>query len=319
MRIVMKNRPGRITTKSQSGFALLMVLFLTTVVLLGAMAAAPYVRTEAQREKEQEMIWRGKQYVRGVKLYYRKMGRFPTSIDDLTKPKLGSLRFMRQAYKDPMNKADGSWRFIYVGPAGQLIGSLKPPQTFQMPGVGAGQFGTPAGAPAQQTTSFGASGFGQSPPAQTGPQQGQQGAANQAGTANAGQPGTQTATSNTTATDDAANANPSGLLSDSPVLGGQIIGVGSKINKRSVIIYEKAKNYHLFEFIWDPSKDTTIAGQAPLQTGTGLGQNIGTNPSSFGQQPGATNPNPGQPGTAAPGTASPGPPLDSAPGPPSQP
>src|ERR1700686_2554945 len=145
MSIVMKNRPGRITTKSQSGFALLMVLFLTTVVLLGAMAAAPYVRTEAQREKEQEMIWRGKQYVRGVKLYYRKMGRFPTSIDDLTKPKLGSLRFMRQAYKDPMNGEDGSWRLIYVGPAGQLIGSLKPPQTLQLPGSGQG-LGTAASA-----------------------------------------------------------------------------------------------------------------------------------------------------------------------------
>ena len=47
------------------------------------------------------MIWRGRQYVRGIKLYYRKTGRFPTSMDDLTKPKLGSLRFMRQAYKDP--------------------------------------------------------------------------------------------------------------------------------------------------------------------------------------------------------------------------
>jgi hypothetical protein len=272
----MKNLPRKISPKSQRGFALLMVLFLTTVVLLGAMVAAPYVRTEAQREKEQEMIWRGKQYVRGVKLYYRKMGRFPTSVDDLTKPKLGSLRFMRQAYKDPMNKADGTWRFIYVGPAGQLIGSLKPPQTFQMPGVGAGQFGTPAGAPAQQTTSFGASGFGQSPPAQTGPQQGQQGAANQAGTANAGQPGTQTAPSNTAATDDAANANPSGLLSDSPVLGGQIIGVGSKINKRSVIIYEKAKNYRLFEFVWNPSKD--MANALNQQIGTPNQKPLGTAP-----------------------------------------
>ncbi|MCU1243334.1 MAG: hypothetical protein JWO71_4060 [Candidatus Acidoferrum typicum] len=262
-----------------------MVLFLTTLVLLGAMAAAPYVRTEAQREKEQEMIWRGKQYVRGVKLYYRKMGRFPTSVDDLTKPKVGSLRFMRQAYKDPMNKGDGSWRFIYVGPAGQLIGSLKPQQTLQMPGVGAGQFGTPAGAPAQQTTSFGASGFGQSPPAQTGPQQGPQGAANQAGTANAGQPGTQPPTGNAPGTDDVANANPSGLLSDSPVLGGNIIGVGSKINKRSVIIYEKAKNYRLFEFVWNPSKDMANAlnqqiaapnqnpqGAPQGQTGFGFGQ-----------------------------------------------
>src|SRR5260370_35261309 len=82
------------------------------------------------------MIWRGKQYTRGVKLYYRKMGRFPTSLDDLTKPKLGSLRFMRQAYKDPMNKEDGSWRFIYVGPPGQLIGSLTPRQNLQFPQPG---------------------------------------------------------------------------------------------------------------------------------------------------------------------------------------
>src|ERR1700674_5118883 len=150
--------------RSERGYALLVVIFLVTVLLLSTMVVVPNILTEGQREKEKEMIWRGNQYARGVKLHFRKTGRFPTSVDDLTKPKLGSLRFMRQAYKDPMNKADGSWRFIYVGPAGQLIGSLKPPQTFQMPGVGAGQFGTPAGAPAQQTTSFGASGFGQSPP-----------------------------------------------------------------------------------------------------------------------------------------------------------
>src|SRR5258708_786742 len=138
MSVDMRNRHRGTAIKSQNGFPLLMVMLLTTVVLLGAMAAAPYIRTERQREKEEEMIWRGKQYVRGIKLYYRKMGRFPTSMDDLIKPKLGSLRFMRQAYKDPMNTADGSWRFIYVGPAGQLIGSLKPQQTIQMPGSGAG-------------------------------------------------------------------------------------------------------------------------------------------------------------------------------------
>ena len=43
-----------------------------------------------------------------------------------------------------MNKEDGSWRFIYVGPAGQLIGSLKPPQNLQFPRVGG--IGTPANA-----------------------------------------------------------------------------------------------------------------------------------------------------------------------------
>ena len=109
-----------------------MVIFMTTMLLILATMVAPNIKTEGQREKEKEMIWRGKQYARGIKLYYRKLGRFPTSVDDLTKPKVGSLRFMRQAYKDPMNAQDGSWRLIYVGPAGQLIGSLKPqPQNLQ--------------------------------------------------------------------------------------------------------------------------------------------------------------------------------------------
>jgi hypothetical protein len=307
----MKSRLKRITTKSQSGFAFLMVLFLTTLVLLGAMAAAPYIRTEVQREKEQEMIWRGKQYVRGVKLYYRKMGRFPTSVDDLTKPKLGSLRFMRQAYKDPMNKGDGSWRFIYVGPSGQLIGSLKPQQTFQMPGVGAGQLGAPGGANAQPTTSFGASGFGQSPSAgQPGFPQNQQAGANQNGATNPGQPVAQPATGNATGTEDAANANGSGLLSDSPVIGGNIIGVGSKINKRSVIIYDKAKNYRMFEFVWNPSKDMANAlnqqigapnqnqqGAPQGQTGFGAGQqqNNQQNNAPANQQPNSDMPLPTPP------------------------
>src|ERR1700719_4752816 len=149
----MRNRRLRITRGSQSGFALMMVMFMATVLLISVMVAAPYIRTERQREKEEEMIWRGKQYVRGIKLYYRKRGRFPTSVDDLTKPKLGSIRFMRQAYKDPMNKEDGSWRLIYVGPAGQLIGSLNPSlSNVQMPTAPA----QPGGAPANTPTTIGA-------------------------------------------------------------------------------------------------------------------------------------------------------------------
>src|SRR6266705_567955 len=128
----------------ERGYGLLLVIFLVTLLLVSTMVIAPNILTEGQREKEKEMIWRGKQYTRGVKLYYRKMGRFPTSLDDLTKPKVGSLRFMRQAYKDPMNKEDGTWRLIYVGAAGQLIGSLKPRQNLQLPQ--AGGIGTPANA-----------------------------------------------------------------------------------------------------------------------------------------------------------------------------
>jgi hypothetical protein len=251
----------------------LLVVFLTTLVLVSAMAISPSVLTNGKREKEEEMIWRGKQYVRGVKLYYRKMGRFPTSLDDLTKPQVGSLRFMRQAYKDPMNKQDGTWRLIYVGPAGQLVGSLKPQQNnLQLPGVQG--MGTPAAALG--------SGFGT--------QQGVGGTSAAAGATQVSQqpggaPGTTTTTGAASTTDQAngtANgqndpmANPpadSGFSSS--IIGGNIIGVGSKVNEHSLRVYEKAKNYRLFEFIWDPTKDAMAGGQPGMQTGTGLGTPIG--------------------------------------------
>ena len=286
--------------RGEEGYALLLVVFLTTLMLLATIVAAPSVRTERKREQEEEMIWRGKQYVRAIKLFYRKNGRFPTSLDDLTKPKTGSLRYLRQAYKDPMNKEDGSWRFIYVGPAGQLIGSLKPPQTLQQ---GAGQPGTPAAALAGQGTtsqsafgssqssfgssqsSFGSSqsSFGSSQSA-FGPQSGP-GATGTTGTAQ----GNPSAPGNS---DSLSNPTSLAPTDTSSIIGGNIIGIGSKIDRKSVIVYEKATNYHLFEFIWDPSKDVMGIGGAtgtqvgtPVPPGQGFGQGFGQPIQNPGSQP----------------------------------
>src|SRR5579863_7173735 len=85
------------------------------------------------------MVWRGEQYERAIGLYYKKFGKYPTKVEDLTRQTNG-VRFLRQAYTDPMNKDDGSWRFIYVGPNGQLIGSLHQTNLLQTavsaPGLG---------------------------------------------------------------------------------------------------------------------------------------------------------------------------------------
>jgi len=280
---------------NEGGYALLLVVFLTTLLLLATIVAAPSVRTERQREKEQEMIWRGKQYVRAIKLYYRKNGRFPTSLDDLIKPKMGSLRFLRQAYKDPMNKEDGSWRLIFVGPAGQLIGSMKPPQTLQTQGAagaGGSQLGTPA------ASAFGM--FGSTLGGNGNPQQGTFGS--QVGGAAPGATGTAQPGTGTGTTDSGAAANPDAPapVDTSSFVGGNIIGIGSKAKQNSIVIYEKATNYHLFEFIWDPSKDTMAIGGTGTQVGTptgpgqppgqgfgqGFGQGLGgQGPGTFGAQP----------------------------------
>ena len=271
----------RTAPRAQRGYGLLMVMFFVAVLMIAAAASVPNLVTEGKREKEQEMIWRGNQYVRAIKLYYRKTGRFPAELDDLYKPKIGSIRFLRQPYKDPMNKEDGSWRLIYVGPAGQLVGSLKPRSNLQLPAQGA-----PGGAVGAGPGT--AAGTGSTPPGTPTAAAGGTGA----GQTGASASGTGTPTGGTASGQgDASSATgdqlPPGNVDSPTVFGGKIIGVGSKIDRRSVIFYDKAKNYRLFEFIWDPSKDTGGANQ-PLLSGPGRpGQ-----PAQPGQAPANPNPNP---------------------------
>src|SRR5262249_35199400 len=158
---------------------------------------------------------------------------------------------MRQAYKDPMNSKDGEWRLIYVGPAGQLIGSLKPQRALQLSGLGGFQnvaapnlgavpslpggqqpFGQGLGQPFCQTSNqiggnsrvgnFGSNNFGATPG-------GTSNAQNQLGGASADTslPG---GLGDAALPDDAANEE---LLNSEPktIMGGNIIGVGSKIKQ----------------------------------------------------------------------------------------
>jgi hypothetical protein len=129
------------------------------------------------------------------------------------------------------------------------------------------------------------------------PQSGSQNGAAQAGSEANGTPADPPAATETAAPTPAPTDIPS-------IIGGNIIGVGSKINRRSVIVYEKAKNYRLFEFVWDPSKDTIgIGGQsgtqvgAPSAPGQGIAAPFGqpqTNPFNTQPMPQA-NPNPAPP------------------------
>lgn len=222
----------------QRGSALLIVVFFAAVMIISAGVAMPNLLTQGQREREEEMIWRGKQYARAVKLFYRKNGRFPQSMDELTKPQL-NVRFLRRAYEEPMNKEDGSWRLIYVGANGQLIGSTTRPNVLMnIPQRPAGGASGPAGATGSTvaTGSTGATGAGSSP----GPGQ----------------------------------AVP-GTLGSGPIIGGNIIGVGSKVTKASIKVYNGQQIYRDWEFLWDPTQDAMQQGQpGGPQPGTPAGAGV---------------------------------------------
>ena len=130
---------------AEEGSALLIVLVLAAMVAIALYMEIPDVFFEAQRQKEQMAIDRGGEYVNAIKLFRRKVGRFPNSIKELEDT--NRMRFIRHAYTDPLTgKAD--WRLIHMGPGGQLIDSkVNPGGIPGMPTLNAGANGQAGGVP----------------------------------------------------------------------------------------------------------------------------------------------------------------------------
>ncbi len=117
---------------------LLVAMALMSLMLSVAM---PTWRTLIQREKEEELIWRGQQYDRAIQLY-RKKNAAPGAP---SAEKLVEGRFLRKKYKDPITGSD----FEFVGvsappsapgvqqPGGvqqQRPGGVEQPGVAQQPG-----------------------------------------------------------------------------------------------------------------------------------------------------------------------------------------
>ncbi len=112
--------------RSEGGYTLVALLGMMTVLALFAMAVAPSLQQQAQREREQEAIFRGEQVANAIRAYYRyRTGTIravgdqalPRSMDDLLQgiPVPGgskSRQILRpSAARDPLT-ADGEWRFV---------------------------------------------------------------------------------------------------------------------------------------------------------------------------------------------------------------
>jgi len=92
---------------NRAGYSLVILMMAAFVLAVGLLVAIPVWETQVRREKEEELIFRGRQYVEAVRLYLAKNpATIPKSLDDLVKG-----RFLRRLYKDPMTK-DGKWNLI---------------------------------------------------------------------------------------------------------------------------------------------------------------------------------------------------------------
>lgn len=105
--------------QGESGYNLVVLVIIITVMNIMVAAALPLWSSVIQRDKEEELIFRGLQYAEAIRVFQNKQSRLPVRLEELIEVE---PRTIRQLWKDPMTE-DGKWQLIFQNMQG---GPLTP-------------------------------------------------------------------------------------------------------------------------------------------------------------------------------------------------
>jgi type II secretory pathway pseudopilin PulG len=247
--------------------ALLVALGIMAVMMTVAM---PVWKQAAQREREEELVFRGQQYVHAITMFSRKYANaFPPNLDVLVEQK-----FLRKKYKDPITSQDfqpiPAGQQGTPGLSGPQSGPLAGPQSGRQTGRQSDASPSPQSGREQGGQRQGAGGGRDSAPAPT-PVRG-------TGPAVGGRGGTMTTG------------------------GAGIIGVVSKSKDKSIRLYNGRNRYNEWAFVYTAQMQTP-GGGAP---GAGAPGQRGQQPGPPGRQGGPGTFSPVGPRGQPPGRGGPG-------------
>ena len=221
---------------SQRGYAMAALLIAMSIMAVMMTVAMPVWKHQAQREREEELVFRGLQYVHAIALFQRKYANaYPPNVDVLVEQ-----RFLRKKFKDPVTGDDFA---LLPGGAGAATPGQQPNQGGPAP---AGR-----GTPSQGTT------VSRQPPQPQASGGGQRGGAGGAGgRGSAGGTG---------------SAGAGALRGVSPIgtpgsAGGTTAGVGgvaSKSKDQSIRLYNGRGHYNEWAFVYQPQVQQAGQGGAP--------------------------------------------------------
>jgi type II secretory pathway pseudopilin PulG len=304
-------------------------MFLLALLVLWLSVAVPRMSKEIQRDREVETMNRGKQYIRGIRMYYRKFHAYPPNVDALVKT--NEIRFLRKKYIDPMTGKD-DWKPIMFGQnkAPTVMGFFGQPLSTgsSLAGIGAsggngvngaqnpggmfnsGSNGSFGGSSGTLGSIFNSQQSSTIAPTSSSGTDTTGGTDSTGGNIQGGTGGASSGGGTSTSTD--ANGNPtsgsgtgtglSGQSNGQSFGGGGIIGFSPASPKPSILIYKKKQHYNEWEFVYDPIMEQMFSGGG----NTGM---IGT-PAANGSTPignsGFGGSSIGGPGIGSPGLGSPG-------------
>lgn len=116
--------------KKYPGYTLASVLIFTTLLMIGLTVVVQSWSNLMQREREEELIFRGMQYVEAIRVFQQRNGRLPNKLKELLEYGPGKPRCIRKLYKDPITDSD-KWGLIFSNNIKwpQVVPLEQPPET----------------------------------------------------------------------------------------------------------------------------------------------------------------------------------------------
>ena len=129
----------------ERGYTMVALVIAMAILAILIAAVGPSIGTIMKREREDELIFRGKQIARAIGLFQRRYGRYPNTLKEMY---TANPRTIRKLWKDPMCDCAG-WHLLIQGTAEAMQqlgpgGSGLPPG---MPQFGGGPTTTPPPGP----------------------------------------------------------------------------------------------------------------------------------------------------------------------------
>ncbi len=106
-----------IPNSREAGYTLVVFVMIIAVMAIMMAVAVEIVSFQAKREREAELIFRGQQYVEGIRLYKQKYGRNPMRMKELWE---ADPRVLRQKWKDPITDSE-EWGLVFLGQEGREL------------------------------------------------------------------------------------------------------------------------------------------------------------------------------------------------------
>jgi type II secretory pathway pseudopilin PulG len=285
----MNPHPPNRRNPSEEGYILVAVIFMLAILILSLSVAIPRVRASIQRDREEETMQRGKQYIRAIQLYYKKFNAYPPNVDALIKT--NNIRFLRKKYIDPTTAKD-EWKPILFGQnkTPQAMGFFgQPLAAGSLAGIGptGGNTGTNTGTGGASSTTSGGL-FSSTPTSTT-----DSGTSTSGGTdpnanpvVGTGPGGSATGVTGSGATGSTSSSSTNPTGTGQTFGGGGIIGFSPGSPKQSIFVYKKKNHYNEWEFLYSPLMDqqqigggnTGLIGQPAGGTTTPVGGGAGATP-----------------------------------------